>query len=152
MDHPLEDVKQEEGLATGKEVPGASAVGRVQRRWLRTVRTPSTRARILARARWRGGEVEAAVGVEGELLSGAMAEERADPPGHLLQPLHVERFHIDDPIPGAYHPLTPIRAEGGPPMLQAGLDNMASGATPLLPRPPQQRGDRRPGGIGPRPD
>ncbi|PTL36554.1 hypothetical protein CLG94_04190 [Candidatus Methylomirabilis limnetica] len=37
-------------------------------------------------------------------------------------------------------------------MLQAGLDNKAVGAAALPPKPPQPRGDRRPGEIGPLPD
>ncbi len=45
-----------------------------------------------------------------------------------------------------------LPADGRPLMLPAGLDNMASGATALPARPPQQRGDRRSGEIGARPD
>ncbi len=45
-----------------------------------------------------------------------------------------------------------IPAAGRPLMLRPGLDSMASGATALLPRPPQQRGDRDVGRIEPRPD
>jgi|GEM_PF-2762327 len=36
-----------------------------------------------------------------------------------------------------------------PTVLQAGLDNKAIGGTALLPKPPQPRGDRLPGEMGP---
>ncbi len=45
-----------------------------------------------------------------------------------------------------------ISAEGRPLRRHPGLDSVPSGATALLPRPAQQRGDRRPGEMGPRPD
>ena len=46
----------------------------------------------------------------------------------------------------------PVPVDGRPLTLHPGLDSMASAPTALLPRPPQQRRDRRLGEIGPRPD
>ncbi len=46
----------------------------------------------------------------------------------------------------------PVPVDGRPLTLHPGLDSMASGPTALLPKPPQQRGDRRPRSIGFRPD